>query len=137
MLPPTAGSEALGREPRILVRAFCTSARDTNRLVAFARTPCGATQYGDVLDPIEATKRLVDAFEQGDVATTERLIGPERVRRLREEYRWTVDDYITKDWHPVLATMTGPPVGSSMPSGIRSSQPSRSPMQAARSGSPM
>jgi predicted enzyme related to lactoylglutathione lyase len=62
-----------------------------------------------MLDPIEATKRLVDAFEHGDVATAERLIGAERVRRLREEYRWTVDDYITKDWHPVLATMTGSP----------------------------
>src|SRR5688572_30642613 len=66
-------------------------------------------QDGDMLDPIEAAKRLVAAFEQGDVATAERLIGDERVRRLREEYRWTVDDYISKDWRPVLAAMTGSP----------------------------
>lgn len=52
---------------------------------------------------------MVDAFERGDIAAAERLIGAERVTRLRNEYRWTVDDYIAKDWLPVLEARTGSP----------------------------
>ena len=52
---------------------------------------------------------FVDALERGDVRTAERLLGDERVANLRDNYSWTVDDYIHKDWRPTLADLTGSP----------------------------
>ncbi len=60
-------------------------------------------------DPVVAAHELVAALEQSDIAAAESLMGPERVAELRDHHRWTVADYIRKDWHPTLAQLTGSP----------------------------
>ena len=58
---------------------------------------------------IARARALLDALESSDVARAEAAVGAQRIVTLREQHRWTIEEFLEKDWNPAIDALVGTP----------------------------